>query len=191
MSFRSVVTTLFVKIKVSSSPVSATRLVKRSEPPSHSNAHCLSDLQISPEYFCRSPDHLGCTPERTSRGRQAMDDDASYAAVTMIQTNVRAHQIRKRKQKDRGSNGAPSAPDTPPTPVCSTDETAAVRTEELDGWKLRGALSIALLFALMFVYVYRPIVWAVNVPSSFIASFQRWILRPVFRRLGFASEGAD
>ena len=45
-----------------------------------------------------------------------MDDDASYAAVTMIQTNVRAHQIRKRKQKDRGSNGAPSAPDTPPTP---------------------------------------------------------------------------
>jgi hypothetical protein len=66
-----------------------------------------------------------------------------------------------------------------------------VRTEELDGWKLRGALSIALLFALMFVYVYRPIVWAVNVPSSFIASFQRWILRPVFRRLGFASEGAD
>ena len=122
---------------------------------------------------------------------EAMDDDASYAAVTMIQTNVRAHQIRKRKQKDRGSNGAPSAPDTPPTPVCSTDETAAVRTEELDGWKLRGALSIALLFALMFVYVYRPIVWAVNVPSSFIASFQRWILRPVFRRLGFASEGAD
>ena len=120
-----------------------------------------------------------------------MDDDASYAAVTMIQTNVRAHQIRKRKQKDRGSNGAPSAPDTPPTPICST----AVRTEELDGWKLRGALSIALLFALMFVYVYRPIVWAVNVPSSFIASFQRWILRPVFRRLGFvdlaASGGAD
>ena len=95
-----------------------------------------------------------------------MDDDASYAAVTMIQTNVRAHQIRKRKQKDRGSNGAPSAPDTPPTPVCSTDETAAVRTEELDGWKLRGALSIALLFALMFVYVYRPIVWAVNVPRA-------------------------
>ena len=117
-----------------------------------------------------------------------MDDDASYAAVTMIQTNVRAHQIRKRKQKDRGSNGASSAPDTP---VYSTDETAAVRTEELDGWKLRGALSIALLFALMFVYVYRPIVWAVNVPSSFIASFQRWILRPVFRRMGFASEGAD
>ena len=69
-----------------------------------------------------------------------------------------------------------------------------MRTEELDGWKLRGALSIALLFALMFVYVYRPIVWAVNVPSSFIASFQRWILRPVFRRLGFdpaASGGAD
>jgi len=131
---------------------------------------------------------LAPRPNAPPEDAQAMDDDASYAAVTMIQTNVRAHQIRKRKQKDRGSNGAPSAPDTP---VCSTDETAAVRTEELDGWKLRGALSIALLFALMFVYVYRPIVWAVNVPSSFIASFQRWILRPVFRRLGFASEGAD
>ena len=137
---------------------------------------------------------LAARPNAPPEDAQAMDDDASYAAVTMIQTNVRAHQIRKRKQKDRGSNGAPSAPDTPPTPVCSTDETAAVRTEELDGWKLRGALSIALLFALMFVYVYRPIVWAVNVPSSFIASFQRWIPRPVFRRLGFdlaASGGAD
>jgi hypothetical protein len=134
---------------------------------------------------------LAPRPNAPSEDAQAMDDDASYAAVTMIQTNVRAHQIRKRKQKDRGSNGAPSAPDTP---LCSTDETAAVRTEELDGWKLRAALSIALLFALMFVYVYRPIVWAVNVPSSFIASFQRWILRPVFRRLGFdlaASGGAD
>ncbi len=56
-----------------------------------------------------------------------MDDDASYAAVTMIQTNVRAHQIRKRKQKERDANGA--SRDTPPTPVRAHDEETAARTE--------------------------------------------------------------
>ena len=113
----------------------------------------------------------------------AMDDDASYAAVTVIQTNVRAHQIRKRKQKERDANGA--SRDTPPTPVRAHAEETAARTEELDGWKRRAARAIALLLALLVVYVYRPIVWAVNVPSSLLASIQRWILRPVARRLGF------
>ena len=114
---------------------------------------------------------------------EAMDDDASYAAVTMIQTNVRAHQIRKRKQKERDANGA--SRDAPPTPVHGRTEETAARTEELDGWKRRAARAIALVLALLFVYVYRPMLWAVNVPSSLLAAMQRWILRPVARRLGF------
>ena len=113
---------------------------------------------------------------------EAMDDDASYAAVTMIQTNVRAHQIRKRKQKERDSDGSR---DTPPTPGRERAEVTPARTEELDGWKRRAARAIALVLALLFVYVYRPMLWAVNVPSSFFASIQRWILRPVARRLGY------
>ena len=113
----------------------------------------------------------------------AMDDDASYAAVTMIQTNVRAHQIRKRKKKERDANGA--SRDAPPTPVHGRTEETAARTEELDGWKRRAARAIALVLALLFVYVYRPMLWAVNVPSSLLAAMQRWILRPVARRLGF------
>ena len=112
-----------------------------------------------------------------------MDDYASYGAVTVIQTNVRAHQIRKRKQKERDANGA--SRDAPPTPARAHAEETAARTEELDGWKRRAARAIALLLALLVVYVYRPIVWAVNVPSSLLASIQRWILRPVARRLGF------
>ena len=112
-----------------------------------------------------------------------MDDDASYAAVTVIQTNVRAHQIRKRKQMERDANGA--SRDTPPTPVRAHAEETAARTEELDGWKRRAARAIALVLALLFVYVYRPMLWAVNVPSSLLAAMQRWILRPVARRLGF------
>ena len=113
---------------------------------------------------------------------EAMDDDASYAAVTMIQTNVRAHQIRKRKQKERDSDGSR---DTPLTPGRGRAEVTPARTEELDGWKRRAARAIALVLALLFVYVYRPMLWAVNVPSSFFASIQRWILRPVARRLGY------
>ena len=113
---------------------------------------------------------------------EAMDDDASYAAVTMIQTNVRAHQIRKRKQKERDSDGSR---DTPPTPGRGRAEVTPARTEELDGWKRRAARAIALVLALLFVYVYRPMLWAVNVPSSLFASIQRWILRPVARRLGY------
>ena len=113
---------------------------------------------------------------------EAMDDDASYAAVTMIQTNVRAHQIRKRKQKERDSDGSR---DTPPIPGRGRAEVTPSRTEELDGWKRRAARAIALVLALLFVYVYRPMLWAVNVPSSFFASIQRWILRPVARRLGY------
>ncbi len=113
---------------------------------------------------------------------EAMDDDASYAAVTMIQTNVRAHQIRKRKQKERDSNGSR---DTPPTPGRGRAEVTPARTEELDGWKRRAARAIALVLALLFVYLYRPMLWAVNVPSSLFASIQRWILRPVARRLGY------
>ena len=98
---------------------------------------------------------------------EAMDDDASYAAVTMIQTNVRAHQIRKRKQKERDSDGSR---DTPPTPGRGRAEVTPARTEELDGWKRRAARAIALVLALLFVYVYRPMLWAVNVPSSLFAS---------------------
>ena len=113
---------------------------------------------------------------------EAMDDDASYAAVTMIQTNVRAHQIRKHKQKERDSDGSR---DTPPTPGRGRAEVTPARTEELDGWKRRAARAIALVLALLFVYVYRPMLWAVNVPSSLFASIQRWILRPVARRLGY------
>ena len=113
---------------------------------------------------------------------EAMDDDASYAAVTMIQTNVRAHQIRKRKQKERDSDGSR---DTPSTPGRGRAEVTPARTEELDGWKRRAARALALVLALLFVYVYRPMLWAVNVPSSLLASIQRWILRPVARRLGF------
>ena len=73
-----------------------------------------------------------------------MDDDASYAAVTMIQTNVRAHQIRKRKQKERDSDGSR---DTPPTPGRERAEVTPARTEELDGWKRRAARAIALVLA--------------------------------------------
>ena len=79
---------------------------------------------------------LSSRPNAPPTDFEAMDDDASYAAVTMIQTNVRAHQIRKRKQKERDSDGSR---DTPSTPGRGRAEVTPARTEELDGWKRRAA----------------------------------------------------